>query len=531
MKAAIYARVSTEDQEREGTSLDSQVAACVGRANELGYDTDDEHIIREVWSGLTLERPKLSQLREWVRNKEIDALFAYTLDRLSRDPVHFIILLEQIERAGVELVLVTETLDSSDLGKLITHIKGYAAKLEAAKIRERTMRGIRERVKAGKLPSGQRGRLFGYTYMPGRGVGEGVRYINEDQAKWVREIYRWHVEEGLTLNAITYRLRALNVPTPSGRPFWIRSTVYKILTNPAYIGKTYCFVHVHKETTNHHKDDIKSRKTAIQIKPYEEGVEIPGATPPIIDENLFAAAQARLKQNKGQPNREGKVKFLLRGHIHCSRCGRKYWGYCRWVKGQPSSGRRYYCMGRRTIITPDKCDNKGYDAAFLETVVWQQVEKLLSQPELILGELSRRRGDAEGQTLWEQRLRTVEVALAGWDKKMDNLAHAAVLGLPEERFKKQLDDLNKQKAELEVQKAELERKIKESKQAKIDMEKVEQFCTSVKQNLASFSFQEKKLALEALRIKLWINGDQLTIEGAVPLPDSAAPSTPPSWRR
>ncbi len=95
-----------------------------------------ELIILETYSGLTLDRPKLPQLRQGVRDKEVEAVIAYTMDRLSRDPVHFIILQEELERAGVELILVTETVDSSDLGRLITYIKGYAAKLEAVKIRE-----------------------------------------------------------------------------------------------------------------------------------------------------------------------------------------------------------------------------------------------------------------------------------------------------------------------------------------------------------------------------------------------------------
>ena len=134
MNAAIYCRVSTEEQEREGTSLDSQLEACVKKAQELGYETSN-YTIQETWSGLTLDRPKLTELREWVRNKEISAVIAYTLDRLSRDPVHFIILQEETERANVSLHLVTETVDSTDLGKLISHIRGYAAKLEAEKIR------------------------------------------------------------------------------------------------------------------------------------------------------------------------------------------------------------------------------------------------------------------------------------------------------------------------------------------------------------------------------------------------------------
>ena len=90
MKAAIYCRVSTDNQEREGTSLDSQLEACLKKASELGYDVPKNAIILETYSGLTLDRIQLPHLRQWVRDKEVDNVIAYTLDRLSRDPVHFL---------------------------------------------------------------------------------------------------------------------------------------------------------------------------------------------------------------------------------------------------------------------------------------------------------------------------------------------------------------------------------------------------------------------------------------------------------
>jgi len=59
----------------------------------------------------------------------VETVIVYSLDHLSRDPVPFIILQEELEKAGVELILVTETANSSDLGKLIIYIRGYSAKL------------------------------------------------------------------------------------------------------------------------------------------------------------------------------------------------------------------------------------------------------------------------------------------------------------------------------------------------------------------------------------------------------------------
>ena len=70
MRAAIYCRVSTEDQEREGTSLQSQLEACKKLAQERDYEVLEEFIAIETYSGLSLERPKLNELREWVRNKK-----------------------------------------------------------------------------------------------------------------------------------------------------------------------------------------------------------------------------------------------------------------------------------------------------------------------------------------------------------------------------------------------------------------------------------------------------------------------------
>ena len=69
---AIYCRVSTDNQETEGTSLQTQLEACRDYCQNKGYDVT--HRFSEAYSGLTLERPKLNELRELVRNEQIDVL-------------------------------------------------------------------------------------------------------------------------------------------------------------------------------------------------------------------------------------------------------------------------------------------------------------------------------------------------------------------------------------------------------------------------------------------------------------------------
>ena len=203
MRATIYCRVSTEDQEKEGTSLQTQLEACLSLCQDRGYEVANR--FSEAYSGLTLDRPKLNELRELVRAGDIDVIVIYCLDRLSRDPTHGVILTQEFEKYNVILEAVTETVDSTELGKLINYIRGFAAKLESEKIKERTMRGKRARALAGKLPSGTGHKLYGYDYIKGREAGQGIRQINEFEAQWVREIFQWLVDEGLSINGITRR--------------------------------------------------------------------------------------------------------------------------------------------------------------------------------------------------------------------------------------------------------------------------------------------------------------------------------------
>jgi len=515
--AAIYCRVSTEDQEREGTSLQSQLEACRNKAHELGYEVPEEFIILETGSRLTLDRSKLKQLRQWVRDKQVDAVIIYVLDRLSGDPVHTIILEDELDRSGVQLISVTEDIDSSDLGKLVSYIRGYAAKLEAQKIRERTMRGARTRASQGKIPIGGTGKLYGYSYIMGKGEHEGIRYINEDQAKWVREMYRWLVDEGLTVNAITYRLRALGIPTPGKSPFWRNGRVHEILTNPAYTGKTYAFTYSYAEPKTNPSTSGPKRKRLVR-KPVEEWLEIPGATPAIITQETLELAQAKLQQNKRLSQRNSKRQYLLSGYVFCRYCGRRYRG----KNTKPKRGENvnyvpyYQCPGQDRIVSPTRCQNRRWNANRLEELVWQQIEMLLTQPEVVLAGLKTRMDDLNEVSHLERELAEVSRRVKALDKEQQQLLQWALKGFPEETVVAENKRINEQRDVLKQRKVELETRIEQAKRTEVAMERIEQFCELVRQNLGDFTFDDKRLALEALQLKVWVDGNNVNIEGAIP---------------
>lgn len=528
MIATVYARVSTEDQEREGTSLGTQEEACRKYAEEQGYVVQNDYVIKEVYSGLTLERPELERLRNWVSNKEVDGVVVYSTDRLSRDPVHLLFLVEEIDKKGVKLHFVTEPMDNSMEGQLLGFVRGWASKLEALKIRERTMRGKRARALSGKLPSGSHAGLYGYDYKPGKGIGEGVRYINEDEARWIQEMFLWLVEEQLSTNAIVYRLRKYGVATPSGRGYWNKRTVQKILRNPAYYGKTWAFTCTCSEPKRRIKLHGKTRKTGVNWKPREEWLEIPNATPPIISEELFEAAQKQLQRNKELSTRNTKYHYLLKGYIYCRKCGRSYWASTRGGHNRSYAYQYYRCSGNINIVSPVKCGNRNINANILEALVWEQIEAILANPDLVMAEIQRRQQEASEVTTIERALQRVEAQLANREKQKARAWKAFEITGDEETFKANIAQLGEEIRALQEEKEQLKKRIEANSQFRLSVQDMERACELVKRNVNGLSFEDKRLALEALQIKVWVDGDDVAIEGAIPIPaeDIECPVSP-----
>jgi site-specific DNA recombinase len=495
--AAIYCRVSAEDQEREGTSLLSQRDACLLKAKELSYEVPGDNVLMETSSGLTLDRPKMGELREWVHKKKIEAVIAYTLDRVSRDPVHFIIIQDELEKHGTELILVTETLDSSDMGKLIMHIKGYAAKLEAQKILERTTRGRQQRVKDGKLPTG-RGVLYGYDYDKESGMN-----IANGCLDTVRMVGTWILDEGIFLNEVCRRLMDMGIPAPKGGLRWSRGTVGRIFHNPTYAGKTY----VYRTKTIDNKRVLNSNDNLVEL----DGV---------IDKAAFTweewqRIQKQLEKNRELSPRNQKLNYLLRSRVYCKKCGRKYYGI-------PYHGKPYYrCSGRVKLLSDLNCSNIAFNAFQLENAVWHEIEKVLTNPELILAELQKQRESGANVVHFEQQIATNKKRLETLDEADTRHIRLYGTGLwTYEKLEKETMRIRAEQRNIKQSIIETEKLITNTKELELNFVAIRELCESVSKNLSQFNFSDKQLALEALGIKVWIDGDMVTIEGTLPVTEA-----------
>jgi site-specific DNA recombinase len=399
MKAVIYCRVSTEDQEKEGTSLQTQKEACLEYCRNKGYKVVNQFI--ETYSGLTLDRPKLSELRELVRANEVDVVVIYCIDRLSRDPYHGVIITQELEQYKVLLEAVTETLESSEIGKLITYIRGFASKLEAEKIKERTTRGKIARLKEGKLPHGTGKGIYGYKW--DKQIGK--RLIDESESKVVQKIFSM-VLRGISFNKIAIELNKAGVKSKSGS-LWHPLTIRRMVGNETYTGKTYS------------GRTKRIGKSEVVIRPKEEWYFLPDVTPAIVSEDVFSLAQEAICQAKLSRPLKEHASYLLTGFMWCSKCGSPIGGTMLGHKY-----RYYQCRGAKPTSTRGKICDAGYIRANeFEKDIWNNVVELASSPFGLLGFLmvgSSTSGDEINRSI-DKEINQIRKKLKAYPTKEKNI--------------------------------------------------------------------------------------------------------------
>src|SRR6476619_2280633 len=161
--AAIYTRVSS-DRQKEDHTIASQTAALIEYAQTQGYTVPPEWIFQdEGYSGATLVRPGLEELRDLSAEGEIGAVLVHSPDRLSRKYAYQVLLAEELSRCGVELVFLKAPSGATPEDQLLVQFQGMIAEYERAQIAERSRRGKRHRAHQGSI-NVLSGAPYGYRY-------------------------------------------------------------------------------------------------------------------------------------------------------------------------------------------------------------------------------------------------------------------------------------------------------------------------------------------------------------------------------
>jgi site-specific DNA recombinase len=519
--AAIYARVSSVRQKKDET-IGSQTAALRAHAEQLGLDVPDDWVFEdEGHSGATLVRPALERLRDLVAGVGIDVVLCYSPDRLARKFAYQALLIEEFTRAGTRVEFIKGPRGDSPEDQLLVQFQGMFAEYEKAQIMERYRRGKTHRAKTGSI-NVLSGAPFGYRYLR-KNTHTGAAYeIVEHEAALVVELFRRYADDGASIAELARWLSGSGVPTRTGKHRWDRSVIWGMLHNPAYAGRAVFgkTMIVHESPALNRIARLQGRSTPRASKtvdrPRSEWTEIP--VPAIVSEDTFDRVAQRLADNKRFASRNSRNPSLLQGLAACAACG---YGYYRASTRTTNKKIHYYrCLGSDDYRYEGGrvCANKPVRADYLDTVVWDHITALLTQPQLIRAEINKRLDTARSSDPAVRERQRLDSALA---KASSGIARMI------EAFGEQLitiDELRARMPDLRARETNLRNQIQALDAQLADREAylalatdLEGFLSQLHTRAETSTLDERRRVLKLLVKDVLIGPEKITIRHRIPL--------------
>lgn len=235
IRAAIYTRVSTEEQAKEGFSLDAQLDKLRSYCKARDWVIAGEYV-DDGYSGRKIKRPAylkmLEEMDKW------DALLVIKMDRIHRNSKNFMFMMEQLNKNKKEFVSMSESFDTSTaIGRFVMNIIQGIAQLESEQIGERVYIGMEQKARIN-------GGMLGFNIPYGYDYQDGKLSINENESPIIKKIYFWYLE-GKSMGEIVEMLNDAHVPTKN-RGLWAKKMISTILKNPIYCGYLHWEKYVNK---------------------------------------------------------------------------------------------------------------------------------------------------------------------------------------------------------------------------------------------------------------------------------------------
>lgn len=346
IKAAAYARYSTDNQTKN--SIAYQMEHIRGYCAKHSIDIIREYA-DEGETGTNEQRPGFQQLLDDCKNHVINAVVVYDLDRGSRDIGDWFTFRKQMMYMGIQIISVEFELgdltDPADFTR--EFVKVGFSHMEVLNSRKKSIDGVLTKSRTasflGGLPP------LGYDVIRKQYV------INETEAAVVKKIFSLYVS-GASYNEIADAV----YPARGKRGTILnRNSFNDILHNERYIG-TYSWNRLH----------TKVLRKYIGRHPNPNMVVIENAIPPIIDKDMWDAAQVRLADRQHRARNKAKHDYPLSGLITCEACGHAFAGQCsRNAKGYET--RYYTCVGHKKRL----CGAKALNADRIESFIWDNLKE------------------------------------------------------------------------------------------------------------------------------------------------------------
>lgn len=503
IKVAAYLRVSTDEQAKEGYGIDTQlrhIQNLVDAHKEQGWVLEKENIYKdEGYSGTLRERPALNKIMNDAKFKKIDVVMVWKIDRFFRN---MRLLLEAIDKLGeydVGFKSVTEPFDTTAVGKFIFQIFGALAEFERNLILTRTTEG--------KISSAKEGRYQGGGYPYGYKLDENRHLVVvPEEAKWVRTIFRWFVEDNVTIVTIAERLKKLKIARKRDSTrikkrvhtvgFWHPGTITKLLRRTHYVGHYY------------YNREGKDKNGAAYIKPEKDWIRF--SCPPIIDRATFFKAEKKLDENRLSNN--AKTIYLLSSKIQCGECGSMFTGYT-----SIKRTKNYRCGKTNRTKTSVVCKAKNISENIIAGTVWKMVKAILKDPRAVLDKLEAdyKREHYYNHLLDEkEQLEKRRLANQTARSNIRELVRFGSYSAQEAQGEIQIVDRELGEIMESIEGVDAQLKAEEGKGEKIHS--IKELAKRYKKDLDDLTYDEKYVVLQAVVKRVVLKGNDVQLSLQVP---------------
>lgn len=502
-KAVIYTRVSSEEQVK-GYSLDSQEEKLKEycKQNELAIF----NVYREEGiSGAKKNRPELDKLMIDAKERKFDVVLVYKLDRFSRNLRNLLDLLNDLENCGVGFKSITETFDTTTpMGKYMLHNMGSIAELERGLIRERTIEGQKKyRAEGnwhGSIPP------YGYNYNKETNKLE----INQEEAIWVKKMFKWYVDGKLSLHKIQVRINELKVPTKfdnlgrektvNGKGWWKKRTISRIIESEVYSGTfTYCkYKHVGR---------VRGENN---LRPKEDWIVI--STPAIISKDLFNLAQKQVQDNKRFSKRNSKHNYLFAHLLECGKCRGKYGSYFHKNKHSLEGRKRYMCYNSLAWIKKDTCQASTVSESRLDEPIWNSLSELILNPKIVFKQLDEVRKKQMDNAEVTEKIKELDELIKvnkGRLKKLVDLYLDS--SIDKDSYEERLKAINENLTKYQNEKNELDKMIMPKIEKRTIIQSLGKLFDRLKFNIKDINYSQKREIIKLLVDKIVIEGKKVQI--------------------
>jgi site-specific DNA recombinase len=528
MRVAAYVRVSTSRQVKLET-IEQQLEMVRKYTREKGWELPEENTFRDDgYSGTTLKRPALDALRDKTRLREFEVVVVASPDRLARNYVHQMILIEELEKVGCRVEFVERPMSSEPNDQLLLQIRGAVAEYE------RTL--LSERMRRGRLAKYKAGLLLPWTHVPyGLRVDPdrprdpaGIR-LDEAKAAVVAEIFAAYLAPGATLFGVSRHLREMGVSAPRGGKAWSTATLRGILTNPVYAGKVYASrvryrpARIRRSATH----PIGHPHDSSDPLPPEEWIFI-GEVPALVSQEQFDLVAGKLSKNKSFARRNNKAnEHLLRALVSCGECMLASIACARTGrKNKHHRKQRYYvCSGKfsKAHTTPEeKCPSRYAPAEQLDEIVWKDLCEVLTHSESITDALRRAHGGEWLPQELKARQENLRKGRAALGRQLERLTEA-YLGevIPLAEYHRRRGDLEQRDEALASQARQLQAQSRQRMELAGVAGSIEDFCERVRGGLADATFEQRRKLVELLIDRVIVTGEEVEIRYVIPTDPSS----------